>query len=81
MKVKDVALAWAKNNSASTPSRSFSTNGNCIYSYSLKIGYTDDYGRKILLNYTASSGNFQSHYTSRHVNLAAYYADVFLTPN
>ena len=81
MKVNDVAIAWRQNNSASTPTRSFSTDGKNIYSYLLKIGYTDSNGQKVLLDYTTRSGNFQSHYTSRHVNLAAYYADVFLNPS
>ena len=81
MKINDVALAWKQNNKASTPTRSFSTDGKNIYSYLLKIGYTDNNGQKVLLNYTKRSGNFQSHTTSRHVNLAAYYADVFETPS
>jgi hypothetical protein len=81
MRIKQIPELWKKGYQGKTPKNSFSTDGINLYSYNLKIGYTDDHGQKILLNYTVSSGNFRSHTTSRHVNLAAYYADVFLTPS
>ena len=81
MKIKEIPLAWKNYRIASTPSGSFSTDGRNIYSYNLKIGYTDEYGQKVLLNYTSASGRFQSHTTSRHVNLSAFHADKFEIPS
>ena len=81
MRIKEIPLAWKNHRSASTTSRSFSTDGRDIYSYDLKIGYTNIFGEKVLLNYTSASGRFQSHTTSRHVNLSAFHADKFEIPN
>lgn len=81
MRIKEIPLAWKNHRSASTTSKSFSTDGRDIYSYDLKIGYTDIYGQKILLMYTTPHNNFKSNTTSRHVNLAAYHADIFQTPS
>lgn len=81
MKIKEIPLAWKNNKSARTKSNSFSTNGKNLYSYNLKIGYTNEFDEKVLLNYTTSSGNFKSHTTSRHVNLAAFHADKFEMPS
>ena len=81
MKIKEIPLAWKNYRIASTSSGSFSTDGRDIYSYNLKIGYTDEYGQKVLLNYTSASGRFQSNTTSRHVNLSAFHADKFEMPS
>lgn len=81
MKIKEIPLAWKDNRNARTKSNSFSTDGRSLYSYNLKIGYTNEFGQKVLLNYTSESNNFQSHTTSRHVNLAAYHADLFRIPS
>ena len=50
--------------------RNMTTDGNNLFSYSLKIGYTDDKGQKVALDYTAPTGNFYSRTTSKHVSLA-----------
>ncbi len=77
---RDIPVLW-KNNEAGKASKSFHTDGQNIYSYKLKIGYTNQYGEKVLLWYTAPSGNFKSMTTSRHVGLSAFYADKFETPS
>ena len=80
MKIKEIPLAWKRNRQASTPTNTFSTDGSNIYSYNLKIGYTNEFGEKVLIKYTAETNNFQSHTTSRHVNLSALHADKFKIP-
>ena len=50
------------------------TDGDCIFSYGLKIGYTER-GNKMLINYTARGNNYVSHTTSTHVNKAHAFAD------
>jgi hypothetical protein len=80
MKIKEIPKLW-KNNQAGKASKSFYTDGLNIYSYKLKIGYTNEYGEKVLLKYTTSSGHFQSMTTSRHVNLTAFHADKFERPS
>jgi hypothetical protein len=81
MKIKEVPILWRMNRKAKTATNSFSTDGSNIYSYRLKIGYTNEYGQKVLLRYTKEYNNFKSHTTSRHVNLAAYHADIFEIPS
>jgi len=44
------------------------TDGLKVFSYNLCIGYTDKDGKKKVYDYTAPSGNFRSHTTSKHVN-------------
>ena len=61
--------------------RNMATDGINLFSYKLKIGYTDDNGRKVALDYTAKSGNFKSVTTSRHVSLAKSVAKVIETPS
>lgn len=55
------------------------TDGKDLYSYGLKIGFTPDW-RKVAINYTVGGKNFQSMATSRHVGLAAKYADIVIAP-
>ena len=50
------------------------TNGQELFSYALKIGFTEG-NTKVLLNYTAPGDAFSSHTTSTHVNKSREYAD------
>jgi len=51
------------------------TDGRRLYSGRLEIGFTDESGYKILINYTKSGGDFQNHRVSYHVGLAKRFAD------
>ena len=68
----NVAKAWAEGSQAVNGGGSYHTNGNDLYSYSLLIGFTTGKnGHKIVLDYTASAGYFQSMTTStKHVSQA-----------
>jgi len=81
MRIREIPELWKRGYQGKTPKSSFRTDGSNLYSYGLRIGYTNEYGEKVLLRYTKEYNNFKSHTTSRHVNLAAYYADVFETPS
>jgi hypothetical protein len=61
---------------------SFWTDGSDLWSYSLRIGFTDRItGKKVLLDFTASTGNFTSQTTSKHVGAARMSADVIVSPD
>jgi hypothetical protein len=70
MKNKDVVAAWKNGRALSCPN--FSTDGENLYSYRLKIGITED-GGKYVYDYR-SGGMFVSVTTSRHVGMAAVVA-------
>lgn len=57
------------------------TDGRELYSYNLKIGYTDKRGNKVVLDYTTKTGNFKSKTTSNHVSSAKLFADVIVAPS
>ena len=73
-KTNDVVL-WNWVNGKPFKSLSMYTNGKDLYSYKLKIGYTDGSNEKILKDYTAKAHGFYSQTTSTHVNKARKYAD------
>lgn len=75
----DVVACWKRGNRGQN--RHMTTDGSNLFSYKLKIGYTDESGRKVALDYTASSGNFYSVTTSRHVSLAKSVAKVIEEPS
>ena len=88
---KQVAKAWQSGHVATTPNGSFSTDGETLWSYQLKIGYTlkewvgehtifARFITKIVLDYTSPTGNFKSSTTSTHVGLAKQYADKVEVP-
>lgn len=81
MNVKDIPALWVVNQTGRTPNKSLTTDGKDLYSYNLKIGYTNEQGQKVILKYTTEYDNFVSVTTSRHVNLASYYAHVFEAPS
>ena len=55
------------------------TDGGLLYSYLLKIGYTDLNEDKVLLDYTAKGLGYYSHTTSSHVGRARYVADIVVS--
>lgn len=81
MRIKEIPKLWKKGYQGKTSKNTFSTDGSNLYSYGLKIGYTNEYGQKVLLRYTSEYNRFKSHTTSRHVNISAFYADVFEIPD
>ena len=82
MKNAQVPRFWYSNTLAKSKNGNYRTDGSNLYSYKRVIGTTDDFGQKILYNYTNSSGGkFISSTTSHHVNLARFYADLLIDPN
>lgn len=63
----EVVRAWINNKSAETDH--LSTDGKDLFSYKLKIGYTEN-EKKVVIDYTAKSNKFVSMTTSKHVGLA-----------
>ena len=78
MKNEDVANAWANNRTAST--KNMKTDGSNLYSYNLLIGITKA-GEKIVFNYTAKGGYFESQTTSMHICHARGVASVVVCPS
>jgi hypothetical protein len=72
---REVARAWSEGRSAESHTGSFSTDGVRIWSYALLIGETLN-GEKVVKDYR--SPNFVSATTSKHVSLAARYADAII---
>lgn len=77
MKNDDIVCSWKQGESAGYGA--LHTDGNDLYSYALKIGYTED-GVKHAIDYTSPGGTFYSVTTSTHVGLAIYYADIVHKP-
>ena len=75
MKITEVPKFWQKNLPAKAFTKNYWTDGYDLYSYRLKIGETLPDGSKVLYEYTRAADNFISATTSRHVNLAAFYAN------
>lgn len=77
----DVARAWSYGDAARNGRGNFKTDGRDLWSYDLKIGWTDERGRKILGDYTAKTDNFHSMTTSCHVGRARDWADAVVDPD
>ena len=78
---KGVAESWANNEQARSTTGNYSTDGNKLYSYSTMIGYTSPEGKKVVLDYTASTGHFLSMTTSsKHLPPAKGVCNVVLNP-
>jgi len=76
-----VAESWAKNEKARSNNGNFSTDGDILYSYNTMIGFTSEEGRKVVLDYTAGTGNFLSMTTStKHLPPAKGVCNVVLNP-
>ena len=73
---REVVDAWKSSASAVNHRKSFSTDGQRLWSYALLIGDTcKESGTKILRDYTAKGRwGFQSQTTSCHVGIARQYA-------
>ena len=56
-----------------------STDGDCLWSYELLIGFTGDKDVKVVKDYTGI--NKLSATTTRHINLAKDASGVIMTPN
>ena len=80
MKIDQVPKFWRNGAPAKSFTNNYWTDGKSLYSYNLQIGYTCQDGKKILIEYNARANNFISATTSRHVNLAAFYADSSFSP-
>lgn len=77
----NVARRWANGQIARNHSNVFRTDGNSLFSYNLKIGITTSNGTKVLLDYTARTGNFYSMTTSgKHISPARRFADLTVNP-
>lgn len=72
----NVAHRWAQGLPAK--SGTMSTDGQDIYSYLLKIGYTDAHGKKIAIRYQGRHS--VSNTTSHHVSLVIQKSDVTHDP-
>jgi hypothetical protein len=81
MKIDQVPKFWRNNAPAKSFTDNYWTDGYDLYSYQLKIGETLPDGTKMLYDYTKAAGRFISATTSRHVNLAAFYANEKETPD
>ena len=74
---QEVVDAWLRNETAAAGS--LSTDGTKLFSYRLIIGDTLSTD-KIVLNYTASVGEYKSQTTSTHVGIAKRSADQTMHP-
>ena len=77
MKNSEVADSWKNGKPANVAN--MRTDGTDLFSYNLKIGFTDDKGRKVALKYSAPN-NFISTSTSKHVCYARRSADITINP-
>ncbi len=78
---ENVARLWARGQDASNHNGNFTTDGNKLYSYRHLIGITTTNGTKVLLDYTAKTGNFLSMTTSgKHISPTRRYADLTVNP-
>ena len=79
---KTVAKQWAMGIPSNNHNGTFKTDGLDLYSYNLLIGFTTHSGKKILLDYTASSGHFVSQTTSsKHISPSRVHADTIMSPS
>lgn len=79
---ENVAINWYRNTASTNHSATFSTNGRDLFSYNLLVGFTTQSGKKILLDYTAGAGHFQSMTTSsKHISPTRAIADEIMNPS
>ena len=82
MKNKLVIDSWTRGVAASSHNGALRTDGVNLYSYNLLIGFTTPEGRKVLLDYTARTGNFRSMTTSgKHISPTRRFADDTINPS
>ncbi len=80
MKLDLIPKFWRNNSPAKSYTNNYWTDGYNLYSYKIPIGTTTKEGHKVLYDYTVATDNFISATTSRHVNLATFYADQKISP-
>ena len=78
--IKSWVRGFPASNFGSKGNTTLSTDGRNLYSYKLKIGYTTEKGNKVVKLYNASTDNFKTMTTSRHVSLATVQADKTIAP-
>ena len=79
---RKVAERWSRGQTARNHNNVFTTNGQDLFSYGLRIGFTTQSGRKVLLDYTARTGNFRSMTTSgKHISPTRSVADEVVNPS
>ncbi len=74
---RSVARQWAQGRRGT--SGNMRTDGADLFSYWLKIGHTDERGRKVLADFSKRGGGFYSVTTSHHVSLARGAADAVIS--
>tara|TARA_B100001113_G_C21115532_1_gene625174 strand:- start:1257 stop:1550 length:294 start_codon:yes stop_codon:yes gene_type:complete len=78
---RNVARRWANGQTARNHNGVFTTDGNRLFSYNQLVGITTSNGTKVLLDYTAKTGNFLSMTTSgKHISPARGFADLVVNP-
>ena len=78
---QNVARRWANGQNARNHNNVFTTDGDRLYSYRQLVGITTSNGTKVLLDYTARTGNFLSMTTSgKHISPTRRYADLTVNP-
>jgi len=80
MKNIDIITEWISNRPYSKRHKALSTDGANLFSYSLKIGYTNEQGKKVAIDYTSTGGYMRSMTTSQHVGLAKGKCDLIRNP-
>ncbi len=79
---ENVARRWSNGQIARNHNNCFRSDGQNLFSYNLLIGFTTPEGRKVLLDYTARTGNFRSMTTSgKHISPTRRFADDTLNPS
>jgi len=79
MKNSDVVKCWSQGVEAHA-GHLHTGEGRYLWSYRKKIGFTTENGQKVVIDYTAATGEYISQTTSCHVNLAKQYADEVIHP-
>ena len=78
MRNSEVTYAWSRGRIAST--RHLLSDGQDLFSYQKKIGFTTSKGEKVVIDFMASSNSFVSQTTSCHVSLAKRSCDIVMHP-
>jgi len=76
----NVARRWVEGMPARSYDGNFGTDGESLWSYDHKIGYTDSHRNKFVLDYTARSNSFISRTTSKHVGYALKASGIPINP-
>jgi len=75
---RGVICGWL--NSRVSSAGNLCTDGQKLFSYRLLIGFTSAEGEKVVLDYTAKTGEYYSQTTSCHVGMASVGADQIMHP-